>query len=475
MSMRVQDLSRSFGRTKALDGCSLDLTPGEVHAVAGENGSGKSTLVKVMSGVLLPDSGTLAFDGEESPGFSSPAEARAAGVATVFQEILMVETLNALENVWLGADGEWRRKVPEQAKREQADRVVRRLLGHSIDLAGDVSSLDLSVRQTLAIARALVQEPRVLILDESTSALDVELRDRLLELIAELRDGGTTVVFISHRMDEIEAIADRVTVLRSGRDTGTLRKDEVQGERIVKLMSPTRGGPLVQRESKPGARALTMRDVALRPGGSPTTVTLRAGEILGLAGLEGHGQERFLRVLAGLDRPDGGQVVRHLPDGDSPLASLRDAVGKGVAYVPRDRKAEGVFESLSIADNFAISTLGEDVGFGLISGRRRRRRLDEYRDRLGIRYDHQTDAIGTLSGGNQQKIPDGAVARCRSARPGSQRSDPGRRPGDEARPLPPAGRDGRPGRRDRDAVDRGGGAPGAHGPRPRVPGRSGFL
>lgn len=402
----VRDVSRSFGHTQALAGCSLELRSGEVHAIAGENGSGKSTLVKVLSGALMADGGTIALDGEETRGFSSPAEAQGLGIATVFQETLVIETLNVLENVWLGMDGDLlRHRVAAETRRAEAAKVLDGLLGRSLDLGADVGSLDLSVRQAIVVARALVRRPRVLILDESTSALDVELRDRLLATVRELRDKGVAIVFITHRMDEVEAVADRVTVLRSGRDAGTLAGSEIETGRIVELMSPTRGGPLARRESRPRGPALTAREVELRAGTKPVTVTLRAGEILGLAGLEGHGQDQFLRVLAGLERPPAGRVERHLDDGSTAvLRSARKAFENGVVYVPRERKADGLFESLSILDNFSLATIDRDLRLGLVSEARRRRRLEGFRERLGIRFGRATDPISGLSGGNQQKV-----------------------------------------------------------------------
>lgn len=388
--LAVEGLAKSFGPTKALRACSLELRAGEVHALMGENGSGKSTLVKILAGVHRPDAGRILLAGaaNAAPAPVAPRGPRAAiasGVATVFQEVQCVPAQSVLENLWLGVDGVVRRSgqnIGGEQRRERARDVLTRLLGLCPDLDGPAGALSLSERQAVAIGRSLLRDPKVLILDEATSALDVATRDRLFEVCRELTERGGSVLFISHRMDEVEQIADRVTVLRSGESVGTLEHDEADIRTLVRLM--TGGERLVggaERErAEPGAVVL---------GGSG--LNLRAGEIVGLAGLEGQGQDEYLRALRSLAGPE-----------------------TRVAAVARDRREESIFPPLSIRENFTASTLRRDARAGLISTSRARGRFAAYRERLKIKIGRDSDAITTLSGGNQQKV---VIARALAGDP----------------------------------------------------------
>jgi ABC-type sugar transport system ATPase subunit/ribose/xylose/arabinose/galactoside ABC-type transport system permease subunit len=375
--LAIEGVTKSFGPTVALRDCSLELAAGTVHALMGENGSGKSTLVKILSGVHRADGGLVRI--EQVPlRARSPRAAVAAGVATVFQEVQCVPGQSVFDNLWLGTDGILR---PSKAgdRPERARAVLTELLGSCPDLSAPAGSLSLSERQAVAICRALLRRPKVLILDEATSALDVATRDRLFAAVRNLTDAGGAVLFISHRMDEVTEIADRVTVLRSGESVATLDRDEAQIGRLVELMT---GGEHLVQEAAEASDSASFGDVVLAAGG----LDLRAGEIVGLAGLEGQGQDDYLR-------------------------SLRAA---GTAYVARDRREESIFPPLSIRENFTAATLREDTRGGLISARRGTARLAAYTGRLKIRLGRDTDAITTLSGGNQQKV---VIARALASDP----------------------------------------------------------
>jgi ABC-type sugar transport system ATPase subunit len=406
--LAVDGLSKSFGRTQALSDCSLTACAGEVHAVIGENGSGKSTLVKILAGVQPPDRGTLEIAGRRFDRVHSPRTTLEAGVVAVFQEVLVVGPQTVLENVWMGVDGLLRRRIPERDKRERAEAILSELLGERPPLDTPVESLPLSVRQVCAIARALVRDPRILILDESTSALDVATRDRLFGVVRRRTADGAAVIFISHRMDEIEEIADRITVLRAGRSVATLERGGSSAQELVRLMSG--GDRMTEGAVEPEARAsvrggeavLQARGIRLRPGARAIDLSLSAGELVGLAGLEGHGQDAFLRAL-GSGGPDGA-VVRH-HDGEAiAITSAAQAAKLGVVYVPRDRRSESLFPTLSIRDNFAAATLAADGRGGLLQRARTDRRLARYREQLAIRLASAGLPITTLSGGNQQKV-----------------------------------------------------------------------
>src|SRR6202453_2963736 len=381
--LRIEGLRKAFGPTVALRSASLELRAGEVHALMGENGSGKSTLVKILSGVHRPDSGAVLI--EQSPlRAASPRAAMAAGVATVFQEVQSVPDQSVLDNLWLGTDGILRRAAgADRGERcQRARSVLAELLGDCADtfLATPAGSLSLSECQAVAIGRALLRSPKVLVLDEATSALDVATRDRLFAALRRRTADGLAVLFISHRMDEVDEIADRVTVLRSGESVATIGREEAAVGRLVELM--TGGEQLVQAEVQP--RAEVQGEVVLSAGG----LILRAGEIVGLAGLEGQGQDEYLTSLT--------------------------SAGVRIAYVARDRRTESIFPPLSVRENFAAATMSKDTRGGLISARAASARLSGYVSRLSIRLGRDSDPITALSGGNQQKV---VIARALASDP----------------------------------------------------------
>ena len=406
--VRVEHAAKAFGATRALRDCTFELRAGEVHALVGENGSGKSTLVKILSGVHVPDAGRVEVGGSEVQ-LRSPKAAHDRGIATVFQEVLVARDCTVLDNVWLGADATWRARIPGREKRRLARAALEELLGRPVDLAATVDELSLSDRQACCIVRALLRRPRILILDEATSALDVATRDRLFALVGRLVTEGVGVVFITHRMDEIDQIGDRITVMRSGETVASLDRRSSTPQALVRLM--TGADELVTiapRDSAPassriGAPVLSVRGLRLRPDGRPIDLEIRAGEVIGLAGLEGHGQNEFLEALWG-ENVIAGEVVRHLPGREVTVRSPVHAANCDIAYVPRERGLDSLFGWMTIRENFALPTLGADTRFGWLSPRSSRRRLASYTERLQIVLGSPEDPITTLSGGNQQRV-----------------------------------------------------------------------
>ncbi len=404
----VSGLVKAFGATQALDDCSVDLVRGEVHAIMGENGSGKSTLVKVLSGVHLPDAGTITIRGNEVRPFSSPRTAHAAGIVTVFQEVLAAGQQPVLENVWLGSDGLLRRRVPKEERVARG----REVLGELIDVPPldiPVRQLRLSDRQAICIARALVQDAEVLILDEATSALDVATRERLFRVLDRLRQQGKSIIFISHRIDEVEEIADRVTVLRAGRSVGTFRRGEATARQLVRLTTGDEEDPAEVRRGAPrpaaGPPVIRVAGVQLRAGRQPIDVEIRGGELVGVAGLDGHGQDDFLRALAGARPLSGsGEIICTTDGNEREINSPADARAGGIAYVPRDRRLESIFESRSILANFQLPTVKRDRRGGLIRRSLGLARFEHYVELLKIVAGRRTNEITSLSGGNQQKV-----------------------------------------------------------------------
>ncbi len=416
----VTDVHKAFGVTRALDGCSFSSRRGEIHAIVGGNGCGKSTLAKVMSGVLSIDAGHVSVLGHAP---ATPREARLAGIATVFQEVLVADACTVLDNLFVGADGLWSRKLSFREKYETAERLMKDLTGLEIDPDALVDGLPLSVKQWITIGRALLRDPEVLILDESSAALDFDSTEMLFNKMRELRDRGTAVVIVTHRIAELIRISDRATVMRDGRDVGVLGVGEVTEQNLLALMT----GETASRE-EPQSRTVSLargdtvmrtRGVRLWPEGDKVSFDLHRGEIVGVAGLDGQGQNEFVRVLAGVDEPlEGETLIKNSVTGDfEQLRGLEDADRCGVAYVSGDRKREGIFPNLSIFENMLIplfpKTVQTRIG-NVIDWSSLGESFNTWTTRLSVKFGVQSDKITSLSGGNQQKI---LIGRAMALRP----------------------------------------------------------
>jgi ABC-type sugar transport system ATPase subunit len=411
MLLEVEDLNVSYGQTKALVDASIAVRRGEVHALIGENGCGKSTLVKTISGIVRPGSGTLTWQGEVTS-LRRPREAQRRGIVTVFQETLVADELSILDNLCLGQGGTFRRGHSRaEAERMAVEQMSRLGLGN-LDLHQPMWRLPLSRRHLVAIGRALTRPWDLLLLDEATSALDIEDRERLFTVIREGAAEGRGILYISHRLDEIETLADTVTVLRSGRTVGVLDRTSMSRQEIVRLMSPPtrvareRVDRAASRAPSEGAPVLRVEGARLDAAGRTFDLDVRAGEILGLAGLEGHGHARFLRCLAGWESLEEGTVVASEPGtGDSSeIRNAIDASRAQVAYVPGDRKREGIFAASSVEDNLTLPALRRYSRMGLLDLGRMRAAAAGLSERMRLVAASPKVAIETLSGGNQQKV-----------------------------------------------------------------------
>ena len=408
-AVSVVGVRKVYGVTRALDACSFSARRGEIHAIVGGNGCGKSTLAKVMSAIVLPDSGRFSILGQTP---HTPLEARRAGVATVFQEILVADECTVADNLFVGSDRLFTRSRPTREKLDTARALLAELTGLAIDPQRQVGGLPLSIKQWITIGRALLMRPRVLILDESSAALDFDSTERLFGKMRALRDEGATVIIVTHRIAELIRISDRATVMRDGRDVGVLEREEITEKNLLGLMTGTREaagtGQGEAHRALGDEVVLRANGVRIRPEAPGIDFDLRRGEIVGVAGLDGQGQNELVRALAGvapalrgrpLARDEAGELVE--------ITGLQSAGNCRITYVSGDRRREGIFPNLSIFENIVIPLYrkrGEEGRLGVIMWAKLSAIYDWFVERLSIRAGRKSNRITSLSGGNQQKV-----------------------------------------------------------------------
>ncbi|MGO9703481.1 MAG: sugar ABC transporter ATP-binding protein [Xanthobacteraceae bacterium] len=395
-AVSASGLAKQFGATRALDQVDFDVLPGEVHALVGENGAGKSTLVRILGGVHRPDRGVIAVNGQPSH-FSGPRDAIAAGIVTIPQELRLVPALSVAENLTLG-DPPLRRllgvQVIDRVRIRSEARTELAKLDFAPDLDSRVDRLSFAERQLVAIAKALRKQCQVLILDEPTAALETREIDRLFAILARMKSQGTAIVYVSHRLDEVVALADRCTVLRDGRVAATSRRGAFKVADLVAAMTGRAAAKIETRALSPGK--VLLEDVAARPD----AIHLRAREVIGLAGLLGSGASGVLRRLFGF----GGEAIDVRRDGTlRRIASPAAAVRNGVGFVPGERRL-GLVVNLSVRDNILLPSLGRLARGGVIDRARCDRLVDQLMEALDIRPRRPRLPVSALSGGNQQKV-----------------------------------------------------------------------
>jgi len=412
VSISVTGLKKFFGPTRALDGCNFSARFGEIHAIVGGNGCGKSTLAKVLSGVLPADGGRLSVLGRAT---LTPHEARAIGVATVFQEVLVADECSVIDNLFMGADGLFSSSMSGSAKMRTAQALMRELVGAPVDVRALAGTLPLGFKQWITIGRALLRNPRILILDESSAALDLDSTERLFTKMRQLRDAGSTVLIVTHRIAELIRISDRATVLRDGRDIGVLERSEITEHNLLALMTGQADHskdvamtPAAAEEALHGDVMLRARGLRIWPGAPAFDFALHRGEIVGVAGLDGQGQSDFVRILAGVQQAASGHPQARRPDGGfADVRGLADAAALGLSYVSGDRKREGIFANLSIFENMLMPLYRLKARGGKIAAIDWKALEGSFNwevENLLIKMGSRNDRITTLSGGNQQKV-----------------------------------------------------------------------
>jgi ribose transport system ATP-binding protein len=394
-------LSKQFGGVVALNDVSVGVTAGEVVAVIGENGAGKSTLMKILAGVIVPDSGSLVWQGDPIT-FRSTAEAIARGVSLIHQELNLVDNLSVAENLFLGREPQrcgWvRRQELVDASATYLERV-----GLRVDPRTSLGWLSVAEKQLVEIAKAVSTGARVLIMDEPTSSLSNRETERLFELVDSLRADGTAVLYISHRLAEVNRLADRVEVLRDGQNVGSLRRSQIDHDSMVRAMVGRDPQPRLPRQSQSlGASRLVVDSLRVPETSADISLEVRAGEIVVLAGLVGAGRSELLETIFGLRRASRGTVR---VDGQPvPPGRVRASITAGLALVSEDRKLTGLHLETSVSSNLTLVSLGKSPAAPWIDSRWEARRAQEQVEALAIKTASLEIRVGSLSGGNQQKI-----------------------------------------------------------------------
>jgi ABC-type sugar transport system ATPase subunit len=400
-------ITKSFGVTRALKGVDFSIRPGEVVALVGENGAGKSTLGKVLAGVHRPDAGTLVVNGEPVE-LHSTRDARQQGIAIVLQEFNLIPEMTVAENLCLTRDdtyvrGWWRQE--SRQRRHAVDAIARLGLDFGIDPDAVVGSLSIAQQQLVEIVRALSGDARLFILDEPTAALGRREADALLDVIRLLRNSGCAVVIVTHRLDEVYAVADRIVVLRDGEKNGDFDPTKSERDVVVNAMIGRELGDELRaarsRSHEIGEVGLSVNNLLVSSFGAPVSFKVHRGEIVGIAGLVGSGRTELVRAIFGADRAKSGTV--EVGGNVGLLSGPAAAVVHGLGLVPEDRKQQGLHLQLSIYENATLAMLAKDGGFWL-KERSLRKAVDLKIRELRIKIGHMDDPGRSLSGGNQQKV-----------------------------------------------------------------------
>jgi ribose transport system ATP-binding protein len=404
--LEMRGVSKSFFSIRALRDVDLTVYPGEVHALMGENGAGKSTLMKILSGAYKPDpGGEIRIEGKVVR-IDGPLGGRAAGIAIIYQELSLAPNLSVAENIYLGREISHSGLLARGEMRDDVGPILQRL-GADFAATTLVAQLSMGQRQLVEIARALHTKSKILIMDEPTTALSAGESERLFALIRQLRAEGLAIIYISHRMDEVYALGDRVTVLRDGTLVGALDKPEIRADTIVRMMVGREVSSFYKKDHDPQAQlgppVLAAIDIGDGQRVRGCSLTVRAGEVVGLAGLIGAGRTELAHLIIGARPKTSGRV--ELEGRPVSISAPGQALDAGIAYLTEDRRALGLFLDMSCLDNINLAVLGRDARLGFILDRDHARdRADRAFAALGIRAANVGVVAGGLSGGNQQKV-----------------------------------------------------------------------
>jgi ribose transport system ATP-binding protein len=405
--LRMEGISKRYGGVRALEHADLSVSPGRIHAILGENGAGKSTLIKIMAGVVAPDEGRMMLGGKEVS-FSSPAAANDAGIVCVFQELSLIPDLSVADNIVISDPPKRFGMIDRRAQRKIAEEALARAGAADIHPQALVKDLPLSRRQMVEIAKALARNPRILILDEATSALTAADVSKIFDVLKRLRAEGLALLYISHRMNEIEELADECTVFRNGSNVATYAAGSKSDNEVIEMMIgreyshvfPPKPAP----QTSDATPVLACRNLSWTDRLDRISLSVRAGEVVGLGGLDGQGQRELLLAFFGVLRGLSGEV---LVNGEvvsitSPSAAKQDEIG--MALIPEDRKTEGLMLPMTVRENLSFSALDRLSNGGVIDRVAEQGMIDDMVKLLGIKTAGLDIPVGALSGGNQQKV-----------------------------------------------------------------------
>lgn len=404
--LQMRGITQQFPGVKALDGVDFTLRRGEIHALMGQNGAGKSTLIKALTGVNRRSAGTILVEGRHVDP-RSPKEAEAVGISTVYQEVNLIPHLSVAENICLGREPMRWGTIQWRKVRQRAEAALERL-ELKLDVSQELASCSIAIQQMVALARAMDVQAKLLILDEPTSSLDADEVAELFAVMRKLRDQGLGIVFVTHFLDQVYAVSDRITVLRDGRLVGEYEAAKLSRQQLVSAMigkefAPERNGTARASEAKERRPTFLAAEKFGRRGSiAPLDVHVDAGEVLGLAGLLGSGRTELARVLFGVDKADSGQMK--INGKAVSLHSPRQAIAAGLAFTPENRKTDGIIPHLSVRENIVLALQARQGIWRKLSGKRQLELADEYIRVLGIKTSGPEQPIATLSGGNQQKV-----------------------------------------------------------------------
>ncbi|WP_435946503.1 sugar ABC transporter ATP-binding protein [Dryocola sp. BD586] len=400
--LEMRNIAKSFGKFYALKGVDLTVFPGEIHALMGENGAGKSTLMKILAGAYTATSGEILIEGQPYS-IKGPKDALSAGITLIYQEMQLAPNLTVAENIFLGSELSRAGLVQRKEMVMQAQTVINRL-GAQFKASDLVMNLTIAEQQQVEIARALHRNSRILVMDEPTAALSSRETHRLFELIMRLRDEGMAIIYISHRMAEVYELSDRVSVLRDGQYVGSLTRENLNANELVRMMV---GRPLSDLFNK--ERDIPLGDTRLNvhhltDGGKvqPVSLQVRSGEIVGLAGLVGAGRSELAQLIFGVRKATAGTL--EIDGKPVSIHSPREAIRHGIGFLTENRKEQGLFLELAAQDNITMATLERDAHYGWLDRKKAQTISDDAISLLNIRVPHAQVRAGGLSGGNQQKL-----------------------------------------------------------------------
>ena len=405
--LSMRHINKTFPGVKALSDAQLTLREGEIHALMGENGAGKSTLIKVLTGVEEFETGEIIMDGKSIIN-TSPQEAGNNGISTVYQEVNLCPNLTVAENIFIGREPMKMGRIDWKTMNTQAQKILDNL-ELEIDATCELENYSVAIQQMVAIARAVDIQSKVLILDEPTSSLDEGEVEKLFKVMNMLKKRGTAIVFVTHFLEQVYAVCDRITVLRNGHFVGEYKTEELPRFKLVATMMGKEFDDLAEIKDKGSSSKKQREEVVIEAKGlyhkgtiKPFDLKIHKGEVIGLSGLLGSGRSELVRAIYGADKPDGGELY---VNGEKLVVKAPiDAMHKGMAYCPEDRKVEGIIADLSVRENMILALQAKRGMFKLMSKKEQEELTDKYIEMLQVKTASRETPIKSLSGGNQQKV-----------------------------------------------------------------------